>query len=75
MTGIDLHAVYVPLGTCYLTENVMKTDRNKCLKDFMSQKQLKAMKGLPTYHSNCLKLTGVARPGKTARDRAKKSSE
>jgi hypothetical protein len=51
----------------------MKTVRNKCLKDFMTQKQLKAMKGLPTYHDNCLRLTGVARPGKTARDRASKA--
>ena len=50
----------------------MKTARNKSLKDFMTPKQLKAMKGLPTYHSNCLEKTGVARPGKTARDQAKK---
>jgi hypothetical protein len=52
----------------------MKIDRNKRLRDFMSQKQLKAMKGLPTYHDNCLRLTGIARPGKTARDRARKVS-
>jgi hypothetical protein len=51
----------------------MKTARNKTLRDFMTATQLKAMKGLPTYHDNCLKQTGVARPGKTARDRAKKS--
>jgi hypothetical protein len=38
----------------------------------MGQKQRRAMKGLPTYHCNCLEKTGVARPGKTARDRAKK---
>ena len=50
----------------------MKTAGNKSLKDFMTPKQLKAMKGLPTYHSNCLEKTGVARPGKTARDLAKK---
>jgi hypothetical protein len=52
----------------------MKTARNRSLRDFMSQKQLKAMKRLPTYHDNCLRLTGVARPGKTARDRAMKAS-
>ena len=50
----------------------MKTDRNKGLRDFMTAKQLKAMKGLPTWHSICLKMTGVARPGKTARDRARR---
>jgi len=50
----------------------MQTARNKTLRDFMTQKQFEAMKGLPTYHSNCLRQTGVARPGKTARDRAKK---
>jgi len=52
----------------------METTRSKTLKDFMSKKQLEAMKGLPTYHSNCLQKTGVARPGKTARDRAKNAS-
>ena len=51
----------------------MKTARNKSLKDFMTPKQREAMKGLPTYHSNCLEKTGVARPGKTARDQAKKT--
>jgi hypothetical protein len=52
----------------------MKTAKNKSLRDFMSEKQLKAMKGLPTYHSNCLRFTGVARPGKTARDMARKAT-
>ena len=42
----------------------MKTARNKTLRDFMSQKQLKAMKGLPTFHCNCLEKTGVAPPRK-----------
>ena len=50
----------------------MKTAGNKSLKDYMSKVQRQAMIGLPTYHSNCLRLTGVARPGKTARDRARK---
>jgi hypothetical protein len=48
----------------------MKTVRNRSLKDFMTEKHRKAMKGLPTYHCICLEKTGVARPGKTARDRA-----
>lgn len=43
----------------------------KSLRDFMSPAQRKGLEGLPTYHSNCLKMTKVARPGKTARDRAK----
>ena len=53
----------------------MQTVKNKSLKDFMTSKQRKAMKGLPTYHSICLEKTGVARPGKTARDRAIKARE
>jgi len=52
----------------------MKTDRNKTLKDFMTEKQFAAMIGLPTWHSICLRMTGVARPGKTARDRARRNS-
>ena len=52
----------------------MKTDRNKGLRDFMTAKQLKDMKGLPTWHSNCLEKTGVARPGKTARDGSRRVS-
>ena len=50
----------------------MQIARNNTLKDFMTRKQFEAMKGLPTYHDNCLRKTGVARPGKTARDRAKR---
>ena len=48
--------------------------------DYMTPQQQKAMsfvnsKGelerLPTLHSTCMEKTGVSRPGKTARDRAK----
>ena len=55
--------------------------KRKTLFDYMSPAQQKAMshvnsKGelerLPTLHSTCMELTGVARPGKTARDRANK---
>lgn len=41
------------------------------LKEFMSKKDADALGKLPTYHSNCIAKTGVARPGKTARDRAR----
>ena len=44
----------------------------KTLRDFMSPEHRKALHGLPTYHRNCLEKTKVARPGKTARDRAKR---
>ena len=48
----------------------------KTLLDFMTPAQQQAMyvngKQLPTWHSICMERTGVARPGKTARDRAKK---
>ena len=42
--------------------------RNRC--DFMSQEQKTKMGKLPRTHENCLKETGVARPGKTAKDKA-----
>jgi len=45
----------------------------KTLKDYMTPYQRNKLKDLPTWHSNCVKKTGVARPGKTARDRAKKT--
>ena len=43
----------------------------KTLKDFMSSKDRNAMGNLPTTHQNMIEKTGVARAGKTARDRAK----
>lgn len=52
----------------------MKTAYRKSLRDYMTKAQLKSMENLPTYHSNCLKKTGLARPGKTARDRARKGT-
>ena len=48
--------------------------RKKTLLDYMSPAQKSAMyingRQLPTWHSICMEKTGVARPGKTARDRA-----
>jgi hypothetical protein len=46
--------------------------RNKNLKDFMTPAQRTSMGNSPTWHSICTEKTGVARPGKTARDRAKR---
>ena len=52
----------------------------KTLREFMTSAQQHAMSyvnsngelvKLPTLHSTCMELTGVSRPGKTARDRAK----
>jgi hypothetical protein len=40
-------------------------------KDFMTEAQKKAMGNAPRTHANCRDKTGVARPGKTASDRAK----
>ena len=40
--------------------------------DFMSEQHKAAMGKMPRTHANCLAKTGVARPGKTAHDRAKK---
>ena len=38
--------------------------------DYMSAKDKSAMGDLPRTHENCTDKTGVARPGKTAKDRA-----
>ena len=50
--------------------------KKRLLLDYMTPAQKQAMyvngKQLPTWHSICMERTGVARPGKTARDRAKK---
>ena len=52
----------------------MNMPKRKTLFDYMSPAQKSAMyingKQLPTWHSICMEKTGVARPGKTARDRA-----
>lgn len=41
----------------------------KTLKDYMRKADRDSMHGMMTTHSNCIAATGVARPGKTARDR------
>jgi hypothetical protein len=43
------------------------------LKEYMPAKDRSSMGKLPTTHENCMEKTGVSRPGKTARDRAKNS--
>jgi len=40
------------------------------LKYYMKPHDRAAMHNLPTTHQNCIDKTGVASPGKTARDRA-----
>lgn len=40
-------------------------------KDFMNSTDRHAMGDQPRTHQNCKELTGRARPGKTAQDRAK----
>lgn len=43
-------------------------------KDYMSASQKAAMGNLPRTHENCKNKTGVARPGKTAQDKARRGS-
>lgn len=43
----------------------------KTLKDYMTKQQRDSLGNRPTTHRNCIDATGVARPGKTRRDRAK----
>ena len=50
--------------------------KSKTLRDYMTTSQRRAMstkkgKPIPTWHTTCIEKTGVARPGKTARDRAR----
>ena len=58
----------------FATTLEMNMSKRKTLFDYMSPAQKSAMyingKQLPTWHSICMEKTGVARPGKTARDRA-----
>lgn len=42
------------------------------LKDFMSNSDRAKLGDQPTTHENCIEATGKARPGKTAKDRAKR---
>ena len=44
----------------------------KTLKNYMSPQQLYQLDGRPTWHTNCVTFCTVARPGKTARDRARR---
>lgn len=46
-------------------------NKDSVLKKHMSSKQRSALGNLPTTHENCIAKCGVARPGKTARERAK----
>jgi len=39
--------------------------------EYMNGTQRTAMGSLPRTHQNCIEKTGVARPGKTAKDRAR----
>lgn len=49
----------------------MSSDRYS-LKNFMSATQRAQLGDQPTTHRNCIDACGVARPGKTKRDRVKK---
>jgi len=44
------------------------------LKNFMSAQQKASLGNLPTFHTNCIEKTGVARPGKTNKDRFRKEN-
>jgi|TARA_Y100000310_G_C20070657_1_gene529219 hypothetical protein len=49
-----------------------QTKHESRLKKFMTLDQRAKIGNLPTYHLHCFDKTGVSRPGKTARDKAKK---
>ena len=56
-------------GAASIEVKLMST--RETLRDFMSPQQRHAVGSLPTTHRNCKEATGVYRPGKTARDRAR----
>lgn len=45
------------------------------LKKYMTPAQRKAIGNQPTWHCNMIEATGVARAGKTAKERAKRERE
>ena len=47
----------------------------KTLKDYMSPAQRASLGSQPTWHTTCMDLFKVARPGKTARDKAKRGDK
>ncbi|MCK5020060.1 MAG: hypothetical protein KAS32_23605 [Candidatus Peribacteraceae bacterium] len=49
----------------------MKKREQNSRASFMSIAHREAMGELPRTHANCFEKTGVMRPGKTAKDRAK----
>ena len=49
----------------------MSGKKDSELKKFMTPQQRQALGNLPTTHQNCIEKCKVARPGKTAKDRAK----
>ena len=48
----------------------MSTNKDSTLKQYMTSQQRNALGNHPTTHRNCIDLFKIARPGKTARDRA-----
>ncbi len=44
-------------------------------KQFMTETQKQKMGIIPRTHEACLRLVGVARPGKTAKDKARKGAK
>lgn len=48
----------------------MSDNKTSTLKQYMTSAQRSKLGDWPTTHRNCIDLFGVARPGKTARDRA-----
>ncbi len=45
----------------------------KTLKDYMTPTQKAKLGNRATLHKHCMEHTGVARPGKTAKERAKRN--
>ena len=46
--------------------------KDKGLRAYMEKGVRERLGNRPTTHQNCMEVAGVARPGKTARDKAKR---
>ena len=56
----------------HITIGVTMADDKYKRANFMTETQRKQLGNMPRSHENCIEKTGVARPGKTAQDRARR---
>lgn len=68
LTATNIYIIGDKISSLLHTTNKELT-MSTTLKHFMSTEQRDKLKSAPTWHRNCIDLFGVARPGKTNKDR------